>query len=367
MHREALQLRAAAAARAHRARWPRFAREWRDAADARLHAFPARAAHDRRQARHALDPGPAARPRGARAPARDAALPRREGHDRHAGELPRAVRRRPREGATSSNRSSPQKMGFDAAYPVTGQTYTRKTRLRRSSPRSRASRRAPSKFGNDLRLLAAPAARSRSRSRRSRSAPRRWRTSAIRCARSGSRARAVRHHALDRPDAHARRRSGFERTLDDSREPPARHPRGVPRRGCDPALMHNVAAGSWCTRRSSAGAWRRSCRSWRRRSSCAGRAAGGDRQALHERIRRTASTAAAADEGRRGANDLARAARGRPDVPAHADEIETALDPARHVGRAPEQVDAFLAEVVEPAARAVRRERADAGPRVCGV
>ena len=29
-------------------------------------------------------------------------------------------------------------------------------------------------------------------------------------------------------------------------------------------------------------------------------------------------------------------------------EIEEVLDPARHIGRAPEQVDAFLAEAVEP-------------------
>ena len=30
------------------------------------------------------------------------------------------------------------------------------------------------------------------------------------------------------------------------------------------------------------------------------------------------------------------------------EELEAAMDPSRYVGRAPEQVDEFLAEVVEP-------------------
>ena len=67
----------AAAARAARraccARSATFARAVARRADARLHALPAGAAHDRRQARDALDAGPRARPRGPRPPARDAA------------------------------------------------------------------------------------------------------------------------------------------------------------------------------------------------------------------------------------------------------------------------------------------------------
>ena len=75
---------------------------WRDAAGARLHASAAGAAHHGRQARDAVDAGPAARSRGPRSPHRDAAVSRREGHHRHAGELPVALRRRPRRRCASS-------------------------------------------------------------------------------------------------------------------------------------------------------------------------------------------------------------------------------------------------------------------------
>ncbi len=68
-------------------------------ADARIHAPPAGAADDRRQARHAVDAGSRARPGRSRSPDRHPALPRRERNDRHAGELPRDLRRRSREGA----------------------------------------------------------------------------------------------------------------------------------------------------------------------------------------------------------------------------------------------------------------------------
>ena len=73
---------------------------------------------------------------------------------------------------------------------------------------------------------------------------------------------------------------------------------------------------------------------------------GGDRQELHEVIRRHSQAAAAAvkQEGR--PNDLLERLR---DEPAFAGvDLDAALDPAAFVGRAPQQVDAFLAEVVQP-------------------
>jgi len=74
-------------------------------------------------------------------------------------------------------------------------------------------------------------------------------------------------------------------------------------------------------------------------------ARGGDRQDLHERIRR--HSRAAAEEVNQGRpNDLARRLEGDP-VFAGID-LKSLLDPSKLVGRAPEQVDEFLAEVVEP-------------------
>jgi adenylosuccinate lyase len=75
-------------------------------------------------------------------------------------------------------------------------------------------------------------------------------------------------------------------------------------------------------------------------------AAGGDRQELHERIRQHSQAAAAVVKQEGGANDLLD--RLATD-PAFAKlDLNASLDPAKFVGRAPEQVDEFLAEVIEP-------------------
>ncbi len=74
---------------------------------------------------------------------------------------------------------------------------------------------------------------------------------------------------------------------------------------------------------------------------------GGDRQELHEKIRRHAL--AASSRIRRGeANDLVRRIAGDEAFGTDEETLRTFLEPARFVGRAPEQVDRFLAEWVEP-------------------
>lgn len=75
-------------------------------------------------------------------------------------------------------------------------------------------------------------------------------------------------------------------------------------------------------------------------------AAGGDRQDLHDRIRRH-SQAAAAEVKQKGAeNDLM--TRLAADSAFARIDLGTMLDPARFVGRAPQQVDEFLSEIVAP-------------------
>jgi adenylosuccinate lyase len=83
-------------------------------------------------------------------------------------------------------------------------------------------------------------------------------------------------------------------------------------------------------------------------------AAGGDRQELHERIRQHSQAAAAVIKQEGGENDLLD--RLAADEAFAGVDLEAALDPAQFVGRAPEQVDEFLAEVVEP----IRRKYPDA-------
>ncbi len=75
-------------------------------------------------------------------------------------------------------------------------------------------------------------------------------------------------------------------------------------------------------------------------------AAGGDRQDLHERIRQHSQAAAAMVKQEGGRNDLIE--RLSDDEAFAQVDLKAVLDPTQFVGRSPEQVDEFLAEVVEP-------------------
>jgi adenylosuccinate lyase len=82
--------------------------------------------------------------------------------------------------------------------------------------------------------------------------------------------------------------------------------------------------------------------------------AGGDRQELHEVIRRHSQAAAQRVKAEGQANDLLE--RLRNDGAFAGVDLDAAMDPAAFIGRAPEQVDHFLADVVEP----IRKRYAEA-------
>ncbi len=75
---------------------------------------------------------------------------------------------------------------------------------------------------------------------------------------------------------------------------------------------------------------------------------GGDRQALHERLRVHSRKAAQAVLEEGADNPFLELVAEDPAVPLDHDELEALLDPVRFVGRAPQQVREFLAEVVRP-------------------
>ena len=75
---------------------------------------------------------------------------------------------------------------------------------------------------------------------------------------------------------------------------------------------------------------------------------GGDRQAVHERLRLHARAAAAAVLEEGGANPFLELVAEDAAVPLDSAELHALLDPARFVGRAPQQVREFLAEYVQP-------------------
>ena len=77
--------------------------------------------------------------------------------------------------------------------------------------------------------------------------------------------------------------------------------------------------------------------------------AGGDRQEAHEVIRRHSIDAARAVKNGAGRNDMLERLAADPEFGVSLTDLQEAADPRRFVGRAAEQVDEFLADVVEPA------------------
>jgi adenylosuccinate lyase len=75
--------------------------------------------------------------------------------------------------------------------------------------------------------------------------------------------------------------------------------------------------------------------------------AGGDRQAIHEVIRRHSVETATAMKNNGHHNDLLERLARDGEFPKSVD-LTAAADPLRYVGRAPEQVDEFLSEVAGP-------------------
>jgi adenylosuccinate lyase len=82
--------------------------------------------------------------------------------------------------------------------------------------------------------------------------------------------------------------------------------------------------------------------------------AGGDRQRLHEVIRSHSLAVAQAVAERGAPNDLLERLAADPAFSKLGVRLDAGdLDPAAHVGRAPAQVDVFLAEVVPPVLRRI--------------
>jgi adenylosuccinate lyase len=75
--------------------------------------------------------------------------------------------------------------------------------------------------------------------------------------------------------------------------------------------------------------------------------AGADRQAIHEVIRRHSVEAAASMKNNGDANDLLERLARDQGFPKQVD-LTAAANPVRYIGRSPEQVDEFLAEVIDP-------------------
>jgi adenylosuccinate lyase len=238
-----------------------------------------------------------------------------------------------------------QKMGFAESYAVTGQTYSRKVDAQVLDALSGVAQSAH-KAATDLRLL---------QSRKEVEEP--FETSQI-----GSSAMAYKRNpmraermcglarfvmSLQSSAAATAATQWMERTLDDSANRRLTIPQAFLAVDAILLLYHNVASGLVVYPRVIASHLEEELPFMATEAILmAAVAAGGDRQELHESIRQHSQAAAAVVKQHGEANDLMKRLARDPAF-AHVD-LGAMLDPAQFVGRAPEQVDEFLSEVVTP-------------------
>ncbi|MBN1908206.1 MAG: adenylosuccinate lyase, partial [Pirellulales bacterium] len=246
-----------------------------------------------------------------------------------------------------------QKIGFDASYAVTGQTYPRKVDSQVVSALSGVAQSAH-KMATDLRLL---------QHRKEMEEPfekdqigssaMAYKRNPMRSERICSLARFV--MSLESSPAATLATQWFERTLDDSANRRLVLPQAFLAVDAVLILCQNVTERLVVYPRVIASALAAELPFMATENILMDAvAAGGDRQDLHERIRRHSQAAAAVVKQEGGRNDLLK--RLAADSAFAKVDLAAALDPSKFVGRAPEQVDAFLADVVDP----IRRRYPDA-------
>jgi len=238
-----------------------------------------------------------------------------------------------------------RKIGFDAAYPVSGQTYTRKIDSQILDVLSGVAQSAH-KMATDLRLLAhrkeveEPFERDQIGS-----SAMAYKRNPMRSERICSLARFI--SGLAPMAAATASVQWFERTLDDSAQRRLTLPQAFLAADAVLILCQNVTSGLVVYPRVIAAQLAAELPFMATENILmAAVSAGGDRQDLHERIRRHAQAAAAEVKEQGRSNDLLKRLAADP---AFAKVDLAALsDPKQFTGRAAQQVDEFLAAVVEP-------------------
>lgn len=239
------------------------------------------------------------------------------------------------------------RMGFTRIVPVTGQTYPRKWDCLVLEALAGIGVSA-SKFAVDLRLLAHRRELEEpfgSRQVGSSSMP--YKRNPMRCERICSLGRYLIELA---PNAHhTAANQWLERTLDDSANRRLALPEAFLAADAILLLVTEVAGGLVVYPRVIEQNLRRELPFLAvEEVLMAASQGGGDRQELHERLRQHAQEAAARLKTGDGENDLLQRIAADARFAAIRGQLSALLEPARFVGRAPQQVDEFLAEVVDP-------------------
>ena len=238
-----------------------------------------------------------------------------------------------------------EKMGMPRTYAVTGQTYPRKVDAQILSALSGIAQSAH-KASTDLRLL---------QSRREVEEPIEkdqigssampYKRNPMRAERISALARFV--LSLESSPAHTAATQWMERTLDDSANRRLVLPQAFLAVDALLGLYANVAGGLEVHPRVVARYLNEELPFMATENILMSAVAtGGDRQELHERIRRHSRAAAARMKEEGAANDLIDRLRSDPAFAGV--DFDNVLDPSQFVGRAPQQVDQFVHDVVEP-------------------
>jgi adenylosuccinate lyase len=238
-------------------------------------------------------------------------------------------------------------LGFDATYPVTGQTYPRKVDAFVLDALSGVAQSA-AKLATDIRLLARlKEVREPLADDQIGSSAMPYKANPMRSERVTALARWLMVMAAN--PAHTAASQWLERTLDDSANRRMALPEAFLTADAILTIVHNVIDGLQVF---PAMVRRNLAEELPLMASEAilmeGVRRGGDRQALHERLRLHARAAAQAVLSDGADNPFLDLVADDSEVPMDRTELEALLDPARFVGRAPQQVREFLAEVVQP-------------------
>lgn len=246
------------------------------------------------------------------------------------------------------NRLVARKMGFEQVYGVTGQTYTRKTDASCLATLAGIGESA-SKFANDMRLLGhLKEVEEPFEEHQIGSSAMPYKRNPMRSERINALARHVIVLSLD--PAFTAASQWFERTLDDSANKRIAIPEAYLATDSVLLLMHNVASGmvvhpEMIRRRLMEELPFMATENLMMRAA----KRGGDRQELHERVRRHSVAAGHRIKAEGLSNDLMDRIAADSAFGVTREELEEDLRPELYVGRAPEQVDEFLEEWVAPA------------------
>jgi len=242
--------------------------------------------------------------------------------------------------------------GFAAVEPLTGQTYSRKVDAQVVCALAGIAA-SVHKFANDIRLLGnLREIEEPFESEQIGSSAMAYKRNPMRCERATGLARFV--ISLVHSPLQTAAEQWFERTLDDSANKRLSVPEAFLATDGMLRIVANVARGLVVYPRVIAARVASELPFIATENILmAAVAAGGDRQQLHERIRRHSQAAAAEIKLHGRPNDLLE--RLAADLAFQAIDVKAAVAPKDYIGRAPQQVDAFIRDYVTPIRRRHRR------------